>query len=107
MSYAPVSQFEAVELGSHSTNSNVDTESASSSSSTQAPLTKRSIYSSHRIEARTPRFEGEDDAAYKRRITSQHLNAIIHSLGWVIAAGAVLYFTDLWNIVRYDVRVNR
>ena len=75
--------------------------------SERQPLTKRTIYSSHRVEARTPRLDGETDAAFKRRVTTSHLTAIAHSIGWVLAAIGILYYTDIWNVIRYDYRVNQ
>jgi hypothetical protein len=103
-SYTPVSMSDSIELA------DVTLDSAVASDSRRPhdpPLTKRAIYSSHRVEARTPRMDGETDAAYKRRVTTQHINAIIHSIGWVLAALAIIYYTDIWNVVRYDTRVNQ
>ena len=62
---------------------------------------------SHRVELRTPRLVGESDEAYKRRIQVAWVGAMIHSIGWVAAAIAILYFTDMWNVLRYDTRINR
>lgn len=32
---------------------------------------------------------------------------MLHSLGWVAAAGLILYYTDLLNVIRFDTRVNQ
>ena len=72
----------------------------------QQPLTKRAVYSPHRVELRTPRLPGETDAAYKRRINSAYWSALAHSLGWVLAALAIIYYTDLIDVIRYDQRLN-
>ena len=110
--YAPVSTNDSIELAdvalhqSHGVDA-ADVDDATPSQQERQPLTKRAVYSSHRIEARTPRLDGETDAAYKRRITTQHLNAIMHSIGWVLAAGAIAYYSDIWNVIRYDQRVNQ
>jgi hypothetical protein len=71
------------------------------------PLTKRTLYSSHRIEGRTPRLAGESDEDFKRRVHSQHLAALAHAVVWVLLAVGVLYYTDMINVVRYDVRINQ
>lgn len=110
-SYAPVSTSEPIELSDvnirRDEQPEPQLESDADAGAEYRPLTKRAIYSSHRIEARTPRGDGEDDAAYKRRIHAKHINAIVHSIGWVLAALAIIYYTDIWNVIRYDARVNR
>jgi len=82
---------------------------ASSSGTTPARkhLTKRTLYSSHRIEEHTPRLAGETDDAFRRRVNSAHMGALMHSVVWVLLAGAVLFYTDLFTVVRYDTRVNQ
>jgi hypothetical protein len=71
------------------------------------PLTKRTLYSAHRIEGRTPRLAGESDEDFKRRVHSQHLAALAHAVVWVVLAVGVLYYTDMINVVRYDMRINQ
>jgi len=68
---------------------------------------RRLAYSSQHIARRTPRLDGESDDDYNRRIRTQHISSLMHSIGWVAAAFAVIYFTDLLNVVRYDQRLNR
>lgn len=99
---APTAAGDSLELDDRST---FDTFTTTETAERQ-PLTKRAIYSSHRVEARTPRLTGETDAAFKRRVTSSHLTAIAHSIGWVLAAIGIGFYTDMWNVIRYDYRVN-
>jgi hypothetical protein len=107
--YSQVSQqdhnLEEVELQSHGADSADASESSGAQSGTREFLTKRAIYSSAAVEQRTPRLPNENDAAYKRRVHMAHLNSILHSIGWVAAAIGIIYYTDMWNVVRYDTRV--
>lgn len=112
-SYARVAT-EPVELAEVSLEGDLrDTAGASASAasaegvSSRPSLTKRAVYSAHRVESRTPRVPGETDEAFKRRVNVAYVNALLHSLAWVAAAALILYYTDMWNIVRYDTRINQ
>ena len=112
MSYAPVAT-EPVELAEVSLDGDLRDSAAAAASaaspdgSSRPSLTKRPIYSAHRVESRTPRVPGETDEAFKRRVNVAYVNALLHSVAWVAAALLILYYTDMWNIVRYDTRINQ
>lgn len=111
MSYAPVAT-EPVELAEVSLDGDLRDSAAAASAaspdgSSRPSLTKRPIYSAHRVESRTPRVPGETDDAFKRRVNVAYVNALLHSVAWVAAALLILYYTDMWNIVRYDTRINQ
>lgn len=92
--YTPVSTTEPLEMS----NSGMRESEA---------MRRGATYSSRVLERRTPRLPNESDDAYRRRIRAQHISALLHSAGWVAAAIGVIYYTDMWNVVRYDVRVNQ
>ena len=112
-SYAPVSSVALNEVALENADpaaaaaADAAEDAAAPTSESRRLLTKRRIYSAHRVERRTPRLPHETDEAYARRVNMQYLSGMLHSIGWVAAACAVLYFTDLWNVVRFDTRVNR
>lgn len=106
-SYTPVSTSDHIELETVQLDSTHSNDSSSrTSSSAPSVAKKRAMYSTACIEGRTPQQPNESDDAYRRRIRAQHMNAIFHSIGWVLAAAGIIYYTDLWNVVRYDTRVN-